>query len=234
MIKREDLENTNNGCIVDFNGSKNLLVSFGGIRHGLGMPVFEFFNSIADIQYDKIFFRDFNQAWYQKGVDSELNHVDEIVQYLKKIIDSNTYENVFFLGNSMGGYAAILFGSILNVDTVISFVPQTFINRFNRIINRDKRWTKEISKIYAFQNNRKAYFDLKKHLKNNNSYKTQINIYYFPSHILDKKHAERLKNQKNVNLHAIEKGVHEVAKIVRNNGELKSLINSKFKNGSSH
>ena len=230
MLNREEIENSNKGCLTDFGGNKNLLVSFGGIRHGLGMPVFEFFNSISDIQCDKVFFRDFSQAWYQKGVDSELNHIDEIIQYLKKIMNSNRYENVCFLGNSMGGYAAILFGSILNVDTVISFAPQTFINRFTRMINRDNRWNDEIKEVYAFQNKRKAYFDLKTHLKNNNSYKTQINIYYSPNHILDKKHAERLKNQKNVILHALKDGGHEVVKVVRNNGELKSLINSTFKN----
>lgn len=49
-MKREEIENTNKGILIDFNGRKNLLVLFGGIHQGLGMPVFEFFNSISDIK----------------------------------------------------------------------------------------------------------------------------------------------------------------------------------------
>ncbi len=227
MLNKEELENTNNGCLADFNGHKNLLVSFGGISQGLGIPVFEFFNSISDIQCDKIYFRDYNQAWYQKGVDSEFNHLDDIIKYLKIKITNNNYDKVCFLGNSMGGYAAILFGSILNIDTVISFAPQTFINRFNRRLYSDKRWSLQINEIYTFKNKRKEYFDLKKHLKNNLD-RTQINIYYSPKHKLDKKHAERLKKEKNVILHPIEEGGHFIVKHMRNNGELKSLIKSSF------
>ena len=40
----------------------------------------------------------------------------------------------------MGGYAALLFGNILKVDKVLSFAPQTFIDKTNRLINCDFRW----------------------------------------------------------------------------------------------
>ena len=48
-------------------------MSFGGVNQGLGMPIFEFFNSINDLECDKVFFRDFSQMWYQKGVDEVVN-----------------------------------------------------------------------------------------------------------------------------------------------------------------
>lgn len=151
--------------LVDLNESNNLLVSFGGIQQWLGMPVFEFFNSISDIECDKIFFRDFNQAWYQKGVDNGLNSTNKIITHLEDKIDAKQYNKVCFLGNSMGGYALILFGSILNVDNVISFAPQTFIDRFNRLLNFDRRWSKQIRKVHRYENKRKEFFDLKKFLR---------------------------------------------------------------------
>ena len=227
-MNREEIEKTEKGLLIDFNGHKNLLVSFGGIQQGLGMPVFEFFNSISDIQCDKIYFRDFNQAWYQKGVDSDLNHIDKITKYLEDIINNKQYNKICFLGNSMGGYASILFGSILNIDKVVAFAPQTFINKSNRILNFDSRWRKQINKVYDYKAKRKEFFDLKKCLKRKASFKTQINIYYSPNHRLDKKHAERLKSETNVILHPIDEGGHSVVKTVRNNGELKSLIKSTF------
>lgn len=227
-MKRSEIEKTDKGNLIHFEGNKNLLVSFGGIQQGLGVPVFEFFNSISDVPCDKIFLRDFHQAWYQKGVDAELDHVDKLIAYLREKITDNQYDKVCFIGNSMGGYAALLFGSILNVDCVIAFAPQTFVDMFNRLINRDFRWQRQIFKMYGFKRKRKEFFDLKKYLSKNNLYTTELNLYYSSEHILDKKHAERLKNEKNIILHPIKEGGHKVVKIVRDSGELKSLIKSTF------
>ena len=227
-MNRQEIEKTQKGLLTDFKGYKNLLVSFGGIQQGFGMPVFEFFNSISDIQCDKIYFRDFNQAWYQKGVDSELNHIDKIIEYLEGIINSKKYDKICFLGNSMGGYASILFGSILNVDKVIAFAPQTFINKFNRKLTSDKRWEEQIEKVYVYKDKRKKFFDLKKCLRRKKSFKTQIHIYYSPNHVLDKKHAERLKFKTNIILHPIGEGGHSVVKTIRNQGELKTIIKATF------
>ena len=228
-MKREEIEQTTKGVLTDFRGSKNLLVSFGGIKQCLGMPVFEFFNSISDIDCDKVFIRDFKQAWYQKGVDEQLDTSGKIVEYLKKILSENNYNNVCFLGNSMGGYAAILFGSILNVDKVIAFSPQSYIDCWNRLKNLEKRWTKQMLRIYLYKGKNKAYFDLQKHLSANSNYKTDINIFYSTQDRLDKIHSERLKMNKHVMLHPISKGGHDVVLEIRNSGELKPLLLSIFK-----
>ena len=154
-MNKEKIEDANMGILNDLDGHKKLLVSFGGIRQGLGVPVFEFFNSISDIPCDKIFLRDFNQAWYQNGVDPRLNNVDKLSCHINHIIRQNKYDKICFLGNSMGAYAAILFGCKINVDVVISFAPQTFINRFHRIIYCDNRWQKQINNMYTLENKNK-------------------------------------------------------------------------------
>jgi esterase/lipase len=58
--------------------------------------------------------------------------------YLEGIIKINKYDNICFIGNSMGGYAAILFGTLLNIDNIISFAPQTFIDKFNLFLYFDE------------------------------------------------------------------------------------------------
>ncbi len=227
-MTKDDIEKTRKGYLVDLRGHKNLLLSFGGIHQGLQMPVFEFFNSISDIDCDKIFLRDFHQAWYQKGVDSELNHIDKLIEHLREQIAINQYDKICFLGNSMGGYAAILFGTLLNVDSVISFAPQTFIDRLNRWRSWDRRWTKELSSVYAFKEKRPEYFDLKNQLSTLDSYKTQINIYYSKNDRLDRYHAERLKSTRNILLHPRPEEGHDIVKQIRNSGELKALLQSAF------
>jgi len=177
-MTREELEKTKKGKLEDLRNRDALFVAFGGIRQGLGTPTFEFFNSMLDINCDKIFLRDFHQAWYQKGVDQEIDTFDKVVNYLNEVISTHNYKKTCFLGNSMGGYAAILFGTILNVDKVIAFTPQSFLDKFRRFIYRDNR-----SKVLKDKLNTEAgidrdHFDLKKYLFKNDTYKTEIDIYY--------------------------------------------------------
>lgn len=111
------------------NGNKNLIVCFGGLSlHFGGILPFEFLNYLS-VNYtnkcDLFFFIDENQCWYHKGIKGITNTIDETIDYLKKLI--TPYEKVVFMGTSAGGYAAILFGSLCNVN-VISFIPQTILD----------------------------------------------------------------------------------------------------------
>ncbi|WP_282782595.1 hypothetical protein [Phaeodactylibacter xiamenensis] len=227
-MTREEFEKTKKGRLEDLQNRAYLFVAFGGIRQRLGAPPFEFFNSIANIDCDKIFLRDFQRSWYQRGIDQELNDFDKVVNYLEGVISKYKYRKVCFLGNSMGGYAAILFGTILDVDKVIAFAPQSFIDKFRRFIYRDKRSRGLKDNLYTYENVNIAHFDLKKFLLKNDSYKTEINIYYSALDRLDSRHAKRLKNRKNVILHPIYEGDHSVIRVVRGSGLLHTILRSTF------
>ena len=103
-----------------------MALQFGGI-----LP-FEFLNYLSSIyknSCDLIFFIDKEQCWYHKGIKDITNTIDETVVFLNNIIKDGNYDKIIFMGNSGGGYGAILFGSLCNnVTNVISFIPQTIIN----------------------------------------------------------------------------------------------------------
>jgi esterase/lipase len=106
--------------------SQTLIVSFAG--HGLmygGVPRIEFSNFLKRhfSHIDAQFYVDYNCKSYHQGIQGVSNNIDETVDYLKDKFKH--YERVICIGASAGGYAAILFGSLLNVDTVIAFIPQT-------------------------------------------------------------------------------------------------------------
>lgn len=107
-----------------------LIVTFSGRQQGIAtMTIFEFTKFLED-QYptiDKLFLKDEKVLWYNFGITGISENVEETVLYLKEYIKE--YENVVFIGASMGGYAALLYGSILNVKTVIAFRPQTFLDK---------------------------------------------------------------------------------------------------------
>lgn len=207
---------------LDQQGRENLIVTFGGIKGKLPFPVFEFLNSLGDLDCDRIFIRDCEQCWYQKGFSKHTASIEDSIKFLEILIQKFTYKNVIFIGNSAGGYAAILFGNILNVSTVLAFAPQTFISKWKRFYYRDKRWKNEIRVGQLYGN--RMYFDLRRILRGSSITKNMI--YYSVEDYLDTVHAKRLNGLLNVKLISVEKGGHNVIKILKDSGELLKLIQS--------
>ena len=209
-------------------GHNNLLVSFAGIRQGLGIPSVEFRESIKDMQCDKIFITDPQQAWYQFGVSPSLNNINKTATYLRKIIEQHKYEKVCFIGNSMGRYAAILFGILLNVNSVYAFPPpkKTFIDRWTRLRKKDSRWREPMSKIHTkhvfnfFNSNLNLQNILKKHKES----KTKVRIYYAKDHELDATHANYISTDPRVYLTGYTNADHNIVRKLRDNGELKEIL----------
>jgi len=217
------MESTFPGVLVEQNGFRNLLVSFGGIRAGMGMPIFEFYNSFDSFQCDKIFIKDEKQCWYQKGINDSIPTIGAVEQYLREIIAG--YDKVCFTGNSMGGYAALYFGKILNVHKVIAFSPQSFIERKKRWIYRDRRWALEIENCYQSPNLCRTSLDLKVFFKRNKcDFPGHMEIYYSNNDRLD----ERMARFKYIKLISFDYGDHGLVRNLKENGDLVEILENAF------
>lgn len=209
--------------VVDFSSkSKELWVFFGGINGGLGVPIFEFGNIAKDIDVKKVFVRDRYQAFYHKG----LENVDGVIDiasmkiYLKKIIEKSKADKVVFIGNSAGGFAAILFGSMLKVEAVHAFCPPTLVRRKLLPEISDKLGSDNWKIIEASEKS-----DLLSHLSNEKNDKTLYHI-YFDEGSPDSFHAKRLENFSNVVLHTYHSGGHKLIKKLKDKGELTVILHS--------
>ncbi len=107
--------------------NSKLYFFFGGIASGIAMPPFEFYRASKILSHSKVFFRDINQTWYQQGLPGLGNDLYATKSYIELLIDKQRPEKIFFIGNSMGGYAAILFSVLIGKGNAIAFAPQTFI-----------------------------------------------------------------------------------------------------------
>jgi hypothetical protein len=106
--------------------SSTIVLSFSG--HGLkfgGVPRPEFHNFLSKNfpTVDISLLVDYNCRCYHQGLKGITSNVDETAKYIQNIISE--YQKVVFVGVSAGGYAAILFGSLLKVNYVIAITPQT-------------------------------------------------------------------------------------------------------------
>jgi uncharacterized protein YneR len=127
--------------LLDETNNTSLIISFAGSGDGVGMlNLFEFKNFLKQnySNYDRHFYIDYDHVWYHKGIKDISTNIDETVKYLQEKI--NKYSQVIFIGSSAGGYAAILFGSLLKVNIVITFNAQTLLPAYRNGIELQKEY----------------------------------------------------------------------------------------------
>lgn len=203
------------------NGSKTLMVAFAGLSGAVGIYAFEFFNITRQFDVDKIFIRDLSQSWYLKGLKGLTQSLAETGQYLKGLIKQHQYENVVFLGNSMGGSAAIAHGVLAGANVILSFAPQTFLDAANRGRHGDNRWPQQVASLPAPADTPGA--DLKA-LLDALPYEGKIHIFYATDERIDKVHAEYVATCHNVELHECREGGHLLVQNMKKSGRLYRVL----------
>jgi len=184
-----------------------LIISFGGYAQKIGgiqQPEFLNFLNKHFPDTDKLFYMDSHCSNYHKGIKDISTDIPSTVEHLRTKIEGHS--NVLFMGNSAGGYAAILFGSLLHVKNVLAFVPQTILYKDDK----DPKY-KDLKTLINPTTNYYVYGNL--------SVKTPKD----PHHI---GHCENITNFKNVIVTKLEK---VDLKVLRDTGELFKIIYSILK-----
>ena len=185
--------------------SDTIIISFSGRYHPkTGEIRFEFtaflekyFNNI-----DRHFYIDSYSNSYHNGIEGISGSIDETAEYLQAII--RPYRKTIFMGVSQGGYAAILFGSLLSVGAVIAFIPQTYRTQRHNIDEKYRDLNPFINPITQYY----LYGDL------------SINNIHSFHHI---SHCDRIVDD-HINITVIKKNPLDLIKIVWIDGELENLI----------
>jgi len=218
-----EIKNSNLPVTIDLSyRERPLLIAFGGIAGSMGMPPFEFYNMARDQDVNKIYLRDLGQSWYHSGLMGISRNIDETASFLRGKIDESGAQKVVVFGNSMGGYAAILFGTLINADVVHAFSPQTIISDARHL--RNKEQIKYVHAKYAHQ-----YFDLRKVMKSADNL-GEFNLYYDCEDELDRRHCKHLKKLQNIVLHPYSGGGHDLIKLLKDSGELREIVVSSINN----
>ncbi|MEO1154925.1 MAG: YqiA/YcfP family alpha/beta fold hydrolase [Pseudomonadota bacterium] len=205
--------------------SDTLVVFFAGLGGNSPHTKFQFIESSEDQIDDvnRVFVRDTAKAWYQLGAPPCAQSVGDLCQELKHIIADSGATKVVFVGSSMGGFAAILYSSLLGIGSAIAFSPQTFIGPLNRLAHGDFRWSRQIGKTWARSFRRDRCWDLVPVLRRKQP-PVGITVYYAAQHRLDRAHAMRLAEVPNVNLVAIEGQDHNIVRAVRDTNRLRGVL----------
>jgi hypothetical protein len=202
--------------LVDIkNSTWPLVISFAGLG-----DEFQFRNTLAAFHVNVIYLRDLKHNWYLNGIPGAGANVEEIVSFLKDQISTCSPPKVITMGASAGGFASILYGTLLNANQIVAFSPQTFMNKFYRFLYFDRRWRDRRKQIYSGDVGNRKFLNLEPFVK---SYRGSIQIFYDGTHRLDRVHATRL-NFPQVKLLSFNKGGHALARSLKDDGQLNELI----------
>jgi pimeloyl-ACP methyl ester carboxylesterase len=204
-------------------GSRKLYLAFGGMQGALGMPPFEFYRSSKILDESRVFFSVLTQTWYHAGLPGLTRDIPETARYIRSLIDRTAPEEVVFVGNSMGGFAAILFSCLVGCGTAIGFSPQTYIAWSKRRSTGDRRWRSRVLRTYGATLFKPRFFDLRRLLQESGAV-NRVEIFVSSLDGLDVAHARNLAEFENVRITVRDFGGHNLVKHLRDTGELQRIL----------
>ena len=97
-------------------GNDNIIIWFAGIDEPFISE-----NIMKITNCDILAVKDIKNLWYMNGILPDHKGVDDCASWISDQIKS--YNKKIFIGQSSGGYAAMLFGNICSADLIIPFSP---------------------------------------------------------------------------------------------------------------
>jgi pimeloyl-ACP methyl ester carboxylesterase len=223
ISRLHDLE-AGRALTADFTAqSSTLLATLGGIAGGIGIPRFEFLRMASDLGVKTVFIRDLSQSWYHGALPEVGDGLKGIARTLREIVAREGITRLVVVGNSMGGYGALIAGSLARADEVHAFSPITFIGPLARLRYGDWRWRRQILRAYRFTHGSPKFFDVVPHVSRPGG-STRFHVHYSSLDRLDVAHAARLHGIENVKLHRYDHGGHKLVTHLRDTGCLADIL----------
>ena len=168
--------------------------------------------------------RDLRIACYLLGLPGLGDDVESTAEGLGKQIRRAGANRVVFLGNSGGGFGSILYGCLLGVAEVHSFVPRTLVDPLRPdLVNGDSA-RQILARIKPDRESFDRFMDLRRLVEEiAPENRPQIHIYYAEEDKMDEYHALRMRDLQGVTLHPLS-GTHLVIRQMRDSGELQSIL----------
>jgi hypothetical protein len=208
------------GLVVDLeHDAATLVVAFAGLRGFLGgFPAFEFRKILSSVDVKSAFFRDHYAAWYHRGVVDVGPGIESVLRRLQEL--QKEAQRVVMVGNSAGGYAALLFAALLGCEAY-AFSPQTFIDPDLLRDAGDDRWDEELAVLLDSGFFDPRYGDLAPLLEKSEG---RFEIFYGALDGVDWKHVEPVRGLDGVTVNRIENCDHRVVRHLRDSGWLLSFL----------
>ena len=122
-----------------------LVIAFGFVSWTT-RPAFDFYGRLRKLEQasgqhlNKILVRDSGNAWYHRHIAGLGSHVDETAQALRELVRRIAPSHTSTIGQSMGAYAAVMYGLLLEVQQIVAFGPLSFLDVQQARLYHELRW----------------------------------------------------------------------------------------------
>ncbi|NYE60501.1 hypothetical protein FHW58_001653 [Duganella sp. 1224] len=122
-----------------------LVISFGFVSWDK-RPDFDFYGRLKKLEQfsgrhvNKILVRDSGNSWYHRTIGGLGTHPDETAESLRALMREIRPRKVVTIGQSMGAYAALMYGMLLDAQQVIAFGPLSFLDPAQALLYHERRW----------------------------------------------------------------------------------------------
>jgi hypothetical protein len=204
--------------------SETLLLTFGGMKSLAGLASFEFVALTETMPVKRMFVRDPRQSWYHRGMPQHGATLASVAESLGDLVEGAGAKRLVVAGNSAGGYAALLFGTLLGADLVLAFAPQTTIDP--KILGEmgDHRWDEMLAPLIKHGALEPHWTDLRAALPGARLADTRYKIFFDEHTTHDRLHAERLSGLEGARLYRFGRGGHVLVRHLRDVGALDRLL----------
>jgi pimeloyl-ACP methyl ester carboxylesterase len=203
--------------------SSTVLVTFAAMGT-YEPPPFDFVQITAGMPVKRLFVRDVQRIWYHRGVPGFGDSIEDAARSLKEMLAAQRVERVVVFGSSAGGYAALVFGTLLEADLVVAFAPQTMLDRDWLASIEDERWHRRLKRLDELGGPDQRYVDLSAALPRERRGDTPYEVHYPASHEADFHHALRLEKVPGLRLCPHERSDHKFVRKLRDSGELEQTL----------
>ena len=212
----ETLLNTDDFKITLYQGKgREVCFSFLGVGEGFGgleLQREEFFGTASErAERSVIFIFDKKRSWFsndQKNI--------ELFHFIDYFCNKQRYEKRYAIGNSMGGFGALIAARYMQVDRVLAFCPQFSVN--NDLMPEETRWKNWTDRI--------GKFDIAS--VNDGKYGRGRFFIIHGADGPDKYHYNRFPKHRNIHHYIVPNADHHVAKKLKARGLLVPVVNTCF------
>jgi hypothetical protein len=204
-------------------GSKTALVTFGSHINEGRESAFAMQHVIERLGrrhvFDSLMIRPRDNHWYLNGACGLGSGVEEVAGALSDF--NRCYDRVVYTGNSMGAYAALLYGVLAGARQIIAFSPQTNLASEFRARHGDGRWRGEIALIN--QTYPVDHYCIAAAMRRGAGV-SRIAVHVGADDLRDRAQAADIEDHPAVELVLHEREGHDLVKSLRRTGELERLI----------
>jgi pimeloyl-ACP methyl ester carboxylesterase len=198
-----------------------LMISFAVFPAPGGKSAFDFRRATHPLGVKRLFLRDPHMMWYQKGTPGISDDVPGIVAFLRQIIASEGVKRIVMIGNSGGGFSALLFGALLGVDEIHAFNPPTRLREPD-----DTSAPEQLAALELEKGKNIPYLDIREIFREHLRPATKVYIHYSRGESRDTRHAKYLREFPNVRLIEYPFVSHHVARFFAERAMLTPLLDA--------